>query len=380
MRSRWVFESDLWNRATAVSARSEGEGPALTCAGRGGRGPADQGNRRRQGPRAQRPEQIATRERRAGFPLVDSRVADLCHGSDLLACWSLADSRLRRTTDDRPTARLSGIEMDVTTVNRTRAENRPSVQAQANRPGRPGVNSSDDAIGRRQTHCPGRTVGASLRARTRVALGRSRHSATSAPSRPALRGAESSMATFVLTDVAHDVWVESFAIDATALGLPADGPVVGEASAGCSGGRRDGVDLIEVNNGALSVLDRADAGHGALERALTRAIAWAGTRRSPTGPVNPAFVNLAAAGGLGWLDGFDELLARCGLAGNGAPFEVKTMKADGSESNTTFGLHGKIANIPASYVAVHVGDAAAARDRRRGARRGSRISSGRRSG
>jgi hypothetical protein len=28
------------------------------------------------------------------------------------------------------------------------------------------------------------------------------------------------MATFVLTDVAHDVWVESFAIDNEALGLP----------------------------------------------------------------------------------------------------------------------------------------------------------------
>ena len=73
------------------------------------------------------------------------------------------------------------------------------------------------------------------------------------------------------------------------------------------------------------------------------------------GPVHPSLVNLAAAGGLGWLDGFDELLARCGLENNGAPFEVKTVKPDGSESNTTFGLHGKIANIPASYVAVHVG-------------------------
>src|SRR4029077_19907846 len=51
---------------------------------------------------------------------------------------------------------------------------------------------------------------------------------------------------------------------------------------------------------------------------------------------------------------FDELLARCGLENNGAPFEAKTVKSDGSESNTTFGLHGKIANTPASYVAVHV--------------------------
>jgi hypothetical protein len=76
------------------------------------------------------------------------------------------------------------------------------------------------------------------------------------------------------------------------------------------------------------------------------------------GPVNPAYVNLMNLGGLGWLDGFDELLARCGLAWSGAPFEVKIKRADGSESNTTYGLHGKIANIPASYAAVHVGDQA----------------------
>jgi hypothetical protein len=72
------------------------------------------------------------------------------------------------------------------------------------------------------------------------------------------------------------------------------------------------------------------------------------------GPVHPSFVNLAAAGGLGWLEGFDELLARCGLENNGAPYEVKTVKPDGSESHTSFGLHGKIATIPASYVAVHI--------------------------
>ena len=72
------------------------------------------------------------------------------------------------------------------------------------------------------------------------------------------------------------------------------------------------------------------------------------------GPVNPAFVNLGAHGGLGWLEGFDELLARCGLESNGAPFEVETVQPDGSKSHTTFGLHGRIANIPASYVAVHV--------------------------
>ena len=59
-------------------------------------------------------------------------------------------------------------------------------------------------------------------------------------------------------------------------------------------------------------------------------------------------------GGLGWLDGFDELLVRCGLENNGAPYEVKTTSRDGSESHTTFGLHGKIANTPASFAAVRI--------------------------
>jgi hypothetical protein len=65
------------------------------------------------------------------------------------------------------------------------------------------------------------------------------------------------------------------------------------------------------------------------------------------GPVHPAFVNLMSNGGLGWIEGFDELLARCGLENNGAPY---------TEGATTHGLHGKIANIPAHYVAVHTGD------------------------
>ena len=162
------------------------------------------------------------------------------------------------------------------------------------------------------------------------------------------------MYTFVLTDVANDVWLENFALDNEALFLP--------SSAHCSvkkrrlrGGLREGVDLIEVNNGGLAFSIVPTRGMGIWTGAYKgHRLGW----DSPVtdGPVNPAFVNLAAAGGLGWLGGFDELLARCGLSNNGAPFEVKTKKADGSESNTTFGLHGKIANIPASYVAVHVSD------------------------
>jgi Domain of unknown function (DUF4432) len=160
------------------------------------------------------------------------------------------------------------------------------------------------------------------------------------------------MSTFVLTDVSSDVWQESFALDATAIGL-AEGYPWSVKKNRLRGGRRDGVDLIIVDNGALRFSIVPTRGMGLWN-------GWYDGNRlgwdSPVtdGPVHPSLVNLAAAGGLGWLDGFDELLARCGLENNGAPFEVKTVKPDGSESNTTFGLHGKIANIPASYVAVHV--------------------------
>jgi Domain of unknown function (DUF4432) len=160
------------------------------------------------------------------------------------------------------------------------------------------------------------------------------------------------MPTFILTDVSSDVWTDSLAIDATALGLGQDWPwSVNKVR--LRGGRRDGVDLIVVDNGLLRFSIVPTRGMGLWKGWFQgNRLGW----DSPVtdGPIHPALVNLTAAGGLGWLDGFDELLARCGLENNGAPFEVKTVKADGSESHTTLGLHGRIANIPASYVAVQV--------------------------
>jgi hypothetical protein len=163
---------------------------------------------------------------------------------------------------------------------------------------------------------------------------------------------KSIMPTFILNDVSSDIWVDTLDIDAPALGL-GEGHHWSIKKQRLRGGRREGIDLITVDNGALRFSVVPTRGMG-----LWRG--WYDGNRlgwdSPVtdGPINPALVNLSAAGGLGWLDGFDELLARCGLENNGAPFEVKTRKPDGSESHATFGLHGKIANIPASYSAVHV--------------------------
>jgi hypothetical protein len=162
------------------------------------------------------------------------------------------------------------------------------------------------------------------------------------------------MRSITLTDVACDLWVENVSMDSREVGLTAS-PPWSVTKRTLRGGRRDGVDLVQVNNGALSFSIVPTRGMGIWRgHYLADRLGW----DSPVGdgPVNPAFVNLLHWGGLGWLEGFDELLARCGLENNGAPYEVKTVQADGSESHTTHGLHGKIANIPASYVAVHVSE------------------------
>jgi Domain of unknown function (DUF4432) len=162
------------------------------------------------------------------------------------------------------------------------------------------------------------------------------------------------MPSFTLTDVAHDLWVESFAMTGSDAGLPASGPwsVVKRR---LRGGRRDGVDLIQVDNGALAVSVVPTRGMGIWKGQFGgRRLGW----DSPIadGPVHPGFVNPLDGGGLGWLEGFDELLARCGLETNGAPYEVRTVLPDGSESHTTYPLHGKVANLPAHFVAVHVAE------------------------
>jgi galactose mutarotase-like enzyme len=70
--------------------------------------------------------------------------------------------------------------------------------------------------------------------------------------------------------------------------------------------------------------------------------------RSPIhGPVHPAFVPLHDPSGLGFLDGFDELLTRCGLVSNGAPEHEPS-------GQLKYLLHGRIANSPARRVDVHI--------------------------
>ena len=63
------------------------------------------------------------------------------------------------------------------------------------------------------------------------------------------------------------------------------------------------------------------------------------------GPIHPGHVNLASRNGLGWLDGFNELLVRCGLSWMGPPGE----DPGGNPTENPLTLHGRIANTPADW-------------------------------
>ena len=109
------------------------------------------------------------------------------------------------------------------------------------------------------------------------------------------------------------------------------------------GGLSDGVDVIHVDNGTFSFDVLPTRGMGLWKAWLCELeIGW----KSPVaGPVHPKLVPLTDPGGLGWLEGFDELLVRCGLESNGAPDFDK-------DGRLAYPLHGRIANKPAHLVYV----------------------------
>src|SRR5437868_6905892 len=158
--------------------------------------------------------------------------------------------------------------------------------------------------------------------------------------------------TWTLTDVLNDVWLDSFAVSNENLRLPTphDWSIRKRT---LRGGLRDGIDLIEVHNGALSYAVLPTRGMG-LWRGEYRGT-FLGWRSPVPGPVHPKFVDPQDRGGIGWLTGFDEWLCRCGLAWNGPPGEDVRTDRSGAVQRDRLTLHGRVANLPAQYVEVRVG-------------------------
>ncbi len=143
-------------------------------------------------------------------------------------------------------------------------------------------------------------------------------------------------------------------LDAASTGIRLNGsPDWQIATRTLRGGLSDSVEVIDLCNGPLTVSVLPTRGMGVWR-------AWYGDVKigwdSPVRrPVHPQHVELTARNGLGWLDGFNELICRCGLAFNGPPGNDPDARSP-VESELT--LHGRIANVPAHDVRVSVDDAA----------------------
>lgn len=109
------------------------------------------------------------------------------------------------------------------------------------------------------------------------------------------------------------------------------------------GGRQEGVSVIDIDNGTLKLTLVPTRGMNVLQASV------GGVRMGWDSPVkevvNPAFIELNGRGGLGWLEGFNELVTRCGYEWVGHP---------GMDNGELLTLHGRAANIPASKVTLHI--------------------------
>lgn len=118
------------------------------------------------------------------------------------------------------------------------------------------------------------------------------------------------------------------------------------------GGKQEGVDLVVVDNGKLQVAVVPTRGMGILWAKLGDVrLGW----DSPVKEVvHPKFINLQSRGGLGWLEGFNEYVVRCGLEWNGHPGTDAFVNNVGETATMELTLHGKVGNLPAQEVEVVV--------------------------
>lgn len=118
------------------------------------------------------------------------------------------------------------------------------------------------------------------------------------------------------------------------------------------GGKQEGVEIITLDNGKLTIRIIPTRGMGILD------VKMGNTRLGWNSPVkevvHPAHIDLESRGGLGWLEGFNEWMVRCGLEFAGHPGTDQFINNTGDPATLNLTLHGKIQNIPASEYEIAV--------------------------
>jgi hypothetical protein len=113
------------------------------------------------------------------------------------------------------------------------------------------------------------------------------------------------------------------------------------------GGKQEGSKVITLSSAGLTIALSPTRGMNILNvKGSDVRLGW----DSPvTEVVNPAYINLDSRNGLGWLDGFNEMMVRCGFEWTGHP---------GVDNGTLYTLHGRAGNTPASKVVIEIAEKA----------------------
>jgi len=149
---------------------------------------------------------------------------------------------------------------------------------------------------------------------------------------------------YLITDSATSISNRDFHLTHDGIGI--DSPVPFSVShKTLSGGKQQGSELITLQVGEMRVRVVPTRGMAVLD------VQVGDTRFGWDSPVkevvNPAFINQEAFGGLGWLEGFNEMVVRCGYQWAGHP---------GIDNGELLTLHGRIQNTPASRVVLSIED------------------------
>ncbi len=162
--------------------------------------------------------------------------------------------------------------------------------------------------------------------------------------------AQEEIVRYTITSVAENRMTEEVSLSSADI-TPASAPwtLVKET---LHGGKQEGVEIITLDNGVLQIVVVPTRGMSIFQ--VTKGDVRLGWDSPVKELVHPQFIDLESRGGLGWLEGFNEWMVRCGLefAGHPGRDQFTTNTGDTAEMDLT--LHGKIGNIPASEVEVLV--------------------------
>lgn len=162
----------------------------------------------------------------------------------------------------------------------------------------------------------------------------------------ALLSGHAAAKTWVLTDVDSNTELGNWQVNSSQL--KASGDAFSIEQKVLLGGKQEGSKVITLTSkNGLTIMLSPTRGMDLLR------VTGHGVRLGWDSPVNevvnPAYINLESRNGLGWLDGFNEMMVRCGFEWTGHPV---------TKDGVIYTLHGKAGNTPASKVEITVDEKA----------------------